>query len=78
MGAGGVDLQLSTAAKLVFPFAVEAKCQEALNIWAALSQAEANAGDQATPLLVFARNHSDTYVALKFSDFLRILRDKAV
>lgn len=39
-GTPGPDLQLSPAAQQVFPYAVESKCCEALNIWAALRQAE--------------------------------------
>jgi len=36
MGVSGVDIQLSDAALKVFPFAVECKAQESLNIWEAL------------------------------------------
>lgn len=42
-GTPGPDLQLSPAAQQVFPYAVESKCHEALNIWAALKQAESHA-----------------------------------
>lgn len=41
-GTPGPDLQLSPAAQRVFPFAVESKNHEALNIWAALKQAESH------------------------------------
>jgi hypothetical protein len=72
MGASGVDVLMSEAALKRFPFAIEAKCQEALNIWAALAQAEENRGNQ-TPILCFKRNRSETYVAMKFEDFLELL-----
>ncbi len=55
MGQGGADLQLSTAAKDVFPFEVEAKNQERINVWNSFEQAENNAGDR-EPMLVIKRN----------------------
>ena len=87
MGAQGEDIQLSPAARAVYPFSIECKNTEKLNIYAALEQAEAHAhktyyhesgqihARQArTPLLVFKRNHSKTYVALEFEEFLRLTR----
>lgn len=77
MGASGVDIQLSPAARKVYPFSIEVKCQEALNIWAALEQAEENKGSH-TPLLCFKRNRTEIYVALKLEDFLNyVTKDKA-
>lgn len=73
MGESGEDIKLSTAAREKFPFAVECKNQERLNVWDALAQAEANAAN-GTPLLVFKRNRTQTYVALRFDDFMELLR----
>lgn len=73
MGNGGCDLMLSAAAKRTFPFSVEAKNVEALNVWAGLAQAEGNCEPAMRPLLVFRRNRSETYVALKLTDFLAAL-----
>lgn len=73
MGASGTDIKLSPAAKKVFPYSVEAKCQESLSIWAALEQAKRNAGTQ-TPLLVFKRNRSDTFVAIPLSHFMSLVK----
>jgi hypothetical protein len=73
MGASGADLLLSPAARNLFPFYVEAKNQEALNIWAALEQAEAGSTKVFTlaePLVVFRRNKSRIYAALPFEDLL--------
>jgi hypothetical protein len=72
MGASGVDILMSEAALKRYPFAVEVKCQESLNIWAALAQSEENRGNH-TPILCFKRNRSDLYVALKFEDFLELV-----
>lgn len=73
MGESGCDVKLSSAAKAKFPFAVECKNQENLNIWAALRQAEDHASKSDTiPLVVFTRNHSQVYVALPLDDFLLV------
>lgn len=73
MGASGVDIQMSEAALKIYPFSIECKCQESLNIWAALEQAEENKGKH-IPLLCFKRNHTDIYVALRLEDFLNVLK----
>lgn len=73
MGACGEDLQLSPRARKVFPFSIEAKCQESISIWGALKQADSNAGSH-VPLLVFRRNRSEVYCALRLEDLLKLLR----
>ena len=40
-----------------------------------LEQAETNAGEH-TPLLVFKRNRSKTYVSMEINDLIKILNDK--
>jgi hypothetical protein len=72
MGEHGMDVQLSPSARKVFPFAIECKNQEQLNIWKSLEQAEANC-EGLTPLLVFKRNKTKIYAALEISDFLNLL-----
>lgn len=78
MGESGNDLHLSPAARRLFPFAVECKNQEALNIWKALQQAEANRGEGLIPLVVFRRNRTTAKVALDFEDFLSLLMERNV
>ena len=75
MGASGEDLLLSPAARKLFPFAVECKNQEKLNIWSSLEQAEQNAGEH-IPLLVFKRNRSKTYISMDINDLIKILNDR--
>tara|TARA_B100000287_G_scaffold430284_1_gene485219 strand:+ start:993 stop:1349 length:357 start_codon:yes stop_codon:yes gene_type:complete len=72
MGEHGMDVQLSPSARKVFPFAIECKNQEQLNIWKSLEQAESNC-EGLTPLLVFKRNKTKIYAALEISDFLNLL-----
>lgn len=75
MGETGADLKLSSAAKRAFPFAVECKKQEALNIWQALKQTEENANREGLyPALVFARNRSKAYAVVPLSIWLEMAR----
>ena len=74
MGDSGEDILLSPAARRVFPFSVECKNQEKLNIWEALTQAEENSGNH-TPLVIFKRNRSKTYAVLEFDKLLELLNE---
>ena len=70
MGASGEDILLSPAAREVIPFSTECKNVQKINIWAALEQAAS--GDH-PPLVVFSRNRSEVYAALRFEDLLDLL-----
>jgi hypothetical protein len=72
MGKSGEDIELSEVASKSFPFSVEAKNQESLNIWAALEQAEGQ-NRELKPLVVFKRNRTEVYCALKFEDLIQLL-----
>ena len=72
MGDSGEDILLSPAARKLFPFSVECKNQEKLNIWSSLEQAEKNSGSHA-PLLIFKRNRTKTYAVLEFERLLELL-----
>ena len=72
MGAGGEDLIMARAAREKFPFSIECKNQEKLNIWSSLEQAENNSGSH-TPLLIFKRNRTKTYAVLEFDKLLELL-----
>lgn len=74
MGESGEDIKRSPLAKKVFPYSIECKNQEKLNIWSALKQSQENCPDDDAPMMVFTRNRSDIYVALKFEDFLKLIK----
>jgi hypothetical protein len=69
MGECGEDIKLSPAARALVPYAIECKNTERLNIWQAIQQAEANAGEY-TPLLVFSRNRSGAYAVVSLEHFI--------
>lgn len=72
-GATGTDLILSPAAAKVFPFAVEAKNQERVNVWQAWNQASANGTGTSTTIVVISRNGIATPLAiLAWDDFLTL------
>lgn len=71
----GEDLKLSPAAREVYPYVWEVKCQEALNIWAALEQAKSHQKDPShVPVLAFKRNRTEMYVAITLEHFLKLTR----
>lgn len=74
MGDSGEDILLSPAARRVFPFSVECKNQEKLNIWSSLEQAEGNSGNH-PPLVIFKRNRTKTYAVLEFDELLKLLNE---
>ena len=74
MGESGADILLSPAARKLFPFSVECKNQEKLNIWKSLEQSETNSGKH-TPIVIFKRNRTKTYVALEFKKLLELLNE---
>ena len=74
MGESGEDILLSPAARRLFPFSIECKNQEKLNIWSSLEQAEGNSGNH-PPLLIFKRNRSKTYAVLEFDELLKLLNE---
>lgn len=69
MGTSGVDILLSPTAEKHFPYSVEVKVQEKLNIWAALKQAEENCLPNTKPMLCFRRNRTPMYVVVRAEDY---------
>jgi hypothetical protein len=77
MGQSGCDLYLSPAARAVFPYGIEAKNQESLNVWSALQQCQDNAeAEGLIPLLIFKRARSPTYAVLRWEDLLQLLSSR--
>jgi hypothetical protein len=72
---GGEDLRLSPRAREIYPYAIECKNQEKLNVWEAIKQADSHInGCGHIPLVVFARNHSKDYVVVELEKFLKVTR----
>ncbi len=81
--ASGEDIDLSPRARQIFPFVIEVKNQEKLNVWQALEQAEshlkkAKEPEKLFPTLFFKRNNSKLFVSLPAEDFLKLLKKEPV
>ena len=74
MGAGGEDLIMSKAARTKFPYSIECKNQEKLNIWAAWEQANNNKGIY-EPLVVIKKNGVRPLVVLDAENFLEMIKE---
>ena len=78
MGAGGEDLIMARAARAKFPYSIECKNQESVNVWKSYEQAKENAGDY-EPIVVLKRNNTKPLVLVDADYFVRLhqLQDKS-
>jgi hypothetical protein len=74
MGAGGEDILLSPKARAVFPYSIECKNTERLNIWSAYKQADANSGDYEAVVFI-TRNRAPNLVVLDAEYFIDMHRE---
>ena len=71
MGAGGEDLIMARAARKKFPYSIECKNQESVNVWKSYEQAEENSGDY-EPIVVLKRNNTRALVLVDADYFVRL------
>ena len=71
MGAGGEDLIMARAAREKFPYSVECKNQEKVNIWESYKQAVENSKDY-EPILIIKRNNHKPLVLIDAEHFLKL------
>ena len=74
MGAGGEDLIMARAARQKFPYSIECKNVEKLNVWEAQKQAEENSKDY-EPVVVMKKNNHKTLVVIDAEHFVKIHKD---
>ena len=75
MGAGGEDLIMARAAREKFPYSVECKNQEKLNIRDSYSQAVENSKDY-EPVVVIKRNNHKPLVVVDAEYFVGLHKDE--
>ena len=73
MGAGGEDLIMARAARIAFPYSIECKNVEKLNIWEAYEQSKANCGDY-EPIVVIKKNHKKPLVVVDAEYFIELFK----
>ena len=71
MGSGGEDLIMARAARSKFPYSIECKNQESVNIWNSYAQAKGIAGEY-EPLVVLKRNNTKPLVLLDAEYFIAL------
>ena len=71
MGAGGEDLIMARAAREKFPYSIECKNVEKLNVWEAYEQAKSNSGDY-EPIVIMKKNGKTPLVVLDAEYFVQL------
>ena len=71
MGAGGEDLIMARSARQKFPYSIECKNQEKINIWESYKQANENSKDY-EPVVVLKRNNSKPLVLVDAEYFVKL------
>ena len=71
MGAGGEDLIMARAARQRFPYSIECKNQESINVWKSYEQAQENSKDY-EPVVVLKRNKSKPLVLVDAEYFVKL------
>ncbi len=73
MGAGGEDLIMARAARQKFPFSVECKNVEKLNVWEAYEQAKSNSNDY-EPIVIMKKNQKKPLVVVDADFFISLFK----
>jgi len=71
MGAGGEDLIMARAAREKFPYSIECKNVEKLNVWDAYDQASSNKGKY-EPIVVMRKNNKKALVVIDAEYFVKL------
>lgn len=75
MGCTGTDVKLSERAHEAFPYAVECKCVERINLWEAWRQCAGNTKEGEHPLLFTRKNNSETLVVLRMEHLFELIKE---
>jgi hypothetical protein len=74
MGSQGEDIIMGKETRQIFPYSVECKNQESVNVWKSYEQATDNCKGY-EPLLVIKRNNHKPLVVLDAEFFLQLHKD---
>ena len=74
MGAGGEDLIMARAAREKFPYSVECKNQEKINLWESYNQAQQNSKNH-EPVVILKRNNSKQRILVDAEYFVKLHQD---
>ena len=71
MGSQGEDIIMGRESRKKFPYSIECKNQEAVNVWKAYEQAESNCNGY-EPLVVIKRNRSKPLVLVDAEHYISL------
>ena len=71
MGAGGEDLIMARSARQKFPYSIECKNQEKLNVWNAYTQCDQNAKHY-EPLVIIKKNNFKSLAVVDLDYFINM------
>jgi hypothetical protein len=77
MGSGGEDIIMGKQSRNIFPYSIECKNQEAVNVWKAYEQASDNCKGY-EPVVVIKRNRSKPLVLIDAEHFVKLHKDENV
>ena len=75
MGSQGEDLIMGKLSRNKFPYSIECKNQEAVNVWKAYAQAQENCKGY-EPLVVIKRNRSKPLVLVDAEHFVSLFEEE--
>jgi hypothetical protein len=75
MGSQGEDIIMGRESREKFPYSIECKNQEAVNVWKAYEQAESNCKGY-EPLVVIKRNRSKPLVLVDAEHYISLHKEK--
>ena len=77
MGAGGEDLIMARAARAKFPYSIECKNQEKVNVWKSYEQCDANSKDY-EPVVIIKKNNFKLLAVLDLEHFIKLHKQEEV
>lgn len=75
MGSQGEDVIMGKMTRQMFPYSVECKNVEKLNVWAAYEQADANSGNY-EPILVMKKNRKKPLIVMDAEAFMELIKNQ--
>tara|TARA_R110000868_G_scaffold3443_1_gene22170 strand:+ start:1927 stop:2286 length:360 start_codon:yes stop_codon:yes gene_type:complete len=73
MGAGGEDVQLSPAARKLFPYSVECKALKSIGVYKFMQQAEANCSAPALPIAIIKADRQKPLAVVDAEHFFTLI-----
>tara|TARA_Y100000033_G_scaffold46489_1_gene51010 strand:+ start:605 stop:946 length:342 start_codon:yes stop_codon:yes gene_type:complete len=77
MGSSGEDIIMGKLSRQKFPYSVECKNQEKVNVWSAYEQAESNSKGY-EPVVVIKKNRKKPLVVIDAEYFVKLHEEKEI